>query len=213
MPWHLLYILITIQKIIPFYLISLISIPSTIFYLIIILCSIIPPYIMLNINNFKILLSYSSINQTRWIILLTILKPIIWLQYFLFYCLILSCLFYFINFLKIKKNFNNTYIFKLNTIIFLLTLNLASLPPFSFFYIKWYSIFYSIINSNINLILIIIIFRSFFILYVYTNIITNLLFIYKIKSKIKIFPPLKFKLHSMFLILLHLSLSLTLLII
>lgn len=187
--------------------------PPLLFYRILILCSIIPPYIILNINNFKILISYSSINQTRWIILLILLKPIVWLQYFLFYCLILSCLFYFIKILKIKKNFNNIYTFKLNIIIILFTLNLARLPPFSFFYIKWYSIFYSIINSNIILILIIIIFRSFLILYIYTNMITNLLFIHKIKSKIKHFPPLKLKLYPMFIILLQLTSSLILLII
>lgn len=211
--WQILYILLTIQKIIPFYIISLIIIPIPLLYIILIFCSTIPPYIILNLNNFKIILSYSSINQTRWIILLILLKPIIWFQYFLFYCLILSCLFYFTKFIKIKKNFNTIHTFKLNLIIIIFILNLARLPPFTFFYIKWYSIFYSILNSNITLILIIIIFRSFLMLYIYANIITNLLFIFKIKSKIKYFPQSSYKLHSRFYIILQLTFSLILLII
>lgn len=212
-PWLILYILLTIQKITPFYILSLLSQIPLITYIILISCSLIPPYIILNLNNFKILLRYSSINQIRWMILLILLKPIIWLQYFIFYCLILSSLFYFIKFLKIKKNFNNIHRFKLNILIIMFILNLARLPPFSFFYIKWYSIFYSILNSNMILILIIIIIRSFLILYIYSNILINLLFIYKIKSKIKVFPPLKYNLYSRFLIILQLLSSLILLII
>ena len=56
LPFSILLILSTIQKIIPFYIISLIKLNNFFFiYLILILCSIIPPFISLNITNFKII--------------------------------------------------------------------------------------------------------------------------------------------------------------
>lgn len=210
--WHRLFILLTIQKIIPFYIISLITIPTFFFYVILILCAIIPPYIILNINNFKILLSYSSINQTRWIIILITLKPIIWLQYFLFYRTILFFIIFFIEYLKIKKNYRNISLQNINIIIILFILNLARMPPFSFFYIKWFRIFYLILNSQIILIIIIIIIRSFIILYIYINIITNLLFMFKTKSKIKYPNYYKYSNNNIFFYIIQLTLSLIILI-
>lgn len=173
------------QKIIPFYIISLIKLPSYLLYIIIIICSILPPYIILNITNFKLLISYSSINQSSWIILLIYIKNIIWFKYFIFYSIISLRLFSIIYFSKISISINYFKShFKFNLLFITLIFNMAGLPPFSFFYIKWFSIFIFIKSSNILIIFILIIIRSLIILYIYINIIINSFFIIKIKSKL-----------------------------
>src|SRR5580765_1261101 len=56
---------LSIQKIIPFYILSLIEIKILILYLIILSSSYFSVIKIINLINFKILLTYSSINQTR----------------------------------------------------------------------------------------------------------------------------------------------------
>jgi NADH:ubiquinone oxidoreductase subunit 2 (subunit N) len=212
LSWNILFILLTLQKIIPFYIISLIKIHNLIIYLILIACSVIPPYIIFNLYNFKILLRYSSINQSRWIIILISLKSLIWFKYFLFYSIILFILFIFISLYKILINFKyllinfNKYN---NLLIIFIIANMARIPPFSFFYIKWYRIFIFIQNSNLFFIFIIIIIRSLIILFIYINIIINSIFFYKFESKLQ---PLKFILNNNLNFLIQLSLLLSLII-
>lgn len=198
MPWKILLILLTLQKIIPFYIISLINLPLYLLYVIIIICSILPPYIILNIINFKLLISYSSINQSRWIILLIYLKNIIWFKYFIFYSIISFRLFSIMHLSKISISFNYFKSnFKFNLLFIILIFNISGLPPFSFFYIKWFSIFIFLKSSNILIIFILIIIRSLIILYIYVNIIINSFFFNKIKSKlIKINFPI-FNYHTL----------------
>lgn len=186
LSWNNLFILLTIQKLIPFYILSLIKINIIILYLVLIICCIIPPYISFNKNNFKLIIAYSSINQSSWIILLIYLKIFLWFNYFIFYTLISFSLFWFINYFKIIINFKYLPLFnniKLNIIPFILLLNISGIPPFSFFIIKWYRIYFSLYNSNFFFILIILILSSLFILYIYINITLYRIFIYKYSSK------------------------------
>lgn len=130
-------------------------------------------------------MSYSSINQSRWIILLIYIKNIIWLKYFIFYSIILLRLFSFIHLSKITISFNYFKSqFKFNLLFTIFILNISGLPPFSFFYIKWFRIFTFLKSSNILIIFMLIILSSLIILYIYVNIITNAFFINKIKSKL-----------------------------
>jgi len=186
LSWNILFILLTLQKIIPFYIISLIKINTIFIYFTLFICSVIPPIIIINITNFKILISYSSINQTRWIILLIYLKNIIWIKYFIFYIIILSSTFLLFNYFKIILNISYITLnqIKFNLIFIIFIFNLAGIPPYSFFYIKWFRIYISIYNSNLFIILIIIMLRSLFMLYIYTNIIINSIFFYKFNSKL-----------------------------
>lgn len=188
--WNILFILLTLQKIIPFYIFSLLKSQILLIYIILILCSIIPPYIIYNLYNFKILLRYASINQTRWMIILTLIKSLIWLKYFLFYSFILFILTTLISLFKILPNFKYSlwnFIKSHNLIIIFIILNIASIPPFSFFYIKWYRIFIFLQNSNLFFIFIIIILRSLIIIYIYVNIILTSIFFYQFKSKLQNF--------------------------
>jgi len=214
-PWNILFILLTLQKIIPFYIISLIKINIIFIYFNIILCSILPPFIILNLTNFKILISYSSINQARWIILLITLKNIIWIKYFIFYIIILLRLCMTIHNFKALYNINyiNFNQIKFNFIFIIFIFNLAGIPPYSFFYIKWFTIYLSIYNSNLFIILIIIIFRSLFILYIYINIIINSIFFYKFNSKLIKFNYINLIIKYSKIILFNLFISLILIII
>lgn len=130
-------------------------------------------------------MSYSSINQSSWIILLIYLKNIIWFKYFIFYSIISFRLFFIIYYSKMTISINYFKSnFKFNLLFISLILNISGLPPFSFFYIKWFSIFTFLKLSNILIIFIIIILSSLIILYIYVNIIINSFFIYKVKSKL-----------------------------
>nr|YP_010266080.1 NADH dehydrogenase subunit 2 [Messor structor]UHY95041.1 NADH dehydrogenase subunit 2 [Messor structor] len=186
LSWDILFIMLTIQKLTPFYMISLMKMNIFMFYMVLIMCCIIPPYMSLNKNNFKLIMAYSSINQSGWMILLIYLKIFLWFNYFIFYSLISFSLFWFINYFKMNMNFKYTFLmnnFKLNMIPLMLLLNMSGMPPFSFFIMKWYSIYFSLYNSNFFLILIMMMLSSLFMLYIYINMTLYSMFIYKYTSK------------------------------
>lgn len=113
------------------------------------------------------------------------IKNIIWFKYFIFYSIISFRLFITIYLSKISISFNYFKSnFKFNLLFIILIFNISGLPPFSFFYIKWFSIFIFLKSSNILIIFILIILRSLIILYIYINIIINSFFINKLKSKL-----------------------------
>nr|YP_009253051.1 NADH dehydrogenase subunit 2 [Vollenhovia emeryi]ANA91976.1 NADH dehydrogenase subunit 2 [Vollenhovia emeryi] len=185
LTWPLIFILITMLKVTPFYMISLMNMPLMLLYMILILCASIPPFLMLNINNLKILLTYSSINQTGWMLMLIWLKNLLWMTYFFYYSMILLSLTYSIHNFKIYMNFNNFNNMNFKMILLILMFNLASMPPFSFFLLKWYSIFYLLYNSNFFMILILLMFSSLIMLYIYTKMMINSLFLFMLTTKIK----------------------------
>lgn len=206
--WINLFFLLTIQKIIPFYLLSLINIKIYFFILSIILCSIIPPIIILNLINLKKLITYSSINQLGWLILLNFLKNYIWFFYLIIYTLIIIIISIIIHISKITKNFLIKN-FHINIILLIFIINISSLPPYSFFIFKWYNIFIFIENINIIFLIIILILRSFIIIYLYLNILYLSIFLNLIKSKlitIKIFTPKLSYIILFFILMLTLSL-------
>nr|YP_010264245.1 NADH dehydrogenase subunit 2 [Carebara diversa]UIO59231.1 NADH dehydrogenase subunit 2 [Carebara diversa] len=209
MPWNMFFILLTLQKILPFYLLSFLKLQKLMVFIILISCSIVPPYFMLNWNNLKTIMAYSSINQSGWMILLITLKNIIWFKYFTIYTLIMLALFTLFYYFKVFKHFSN-FPLNLNILIFMFLLNLASMPPFSFFYLKWYSIFLAIMNNFNSIILIIMMISSFFMLYIYTSMLTNSLFFYKFKSKLMNF---NFTINIFFTLIAYLSLFASFLII
>lgn len=185
--WDILFLLLSIQKIIPIYILSLIEINLLILYILILSSSYISTFkIIININ-FKIIISYSSINQIRWILLLILFKNILWLLYFTFYSIIILMINLTFQFLKISHNFYyklpSSTSFQL--IYMFLFFNIARLPPLSFFFIKWFRVFTFIINSyNIIFLITLILINSFILIYVYINIITILIFFYATKSKL-----------------------------
>lgn len=192
LTWDSLSIILTIQKIIPFYIFSLIIFPFKFLFPIIIISSILPPIIILNLLNFKKLITYSSVNQSIWIIILIYIKNIFWFIYILYYSTLILSLSFIIKITKLSHNIYLTSIISYypNLTLTFLFINIARMPPFSFFIFKWFSIFIFIINSNIKIIIIILIIRSLIILFIYLNIINSLLFSLSRKSKlIYIYSP------------------------
>nr|YP_010872953.1 NADH dehydrogenase subunit 2 [Pheidole flaveria]WGV34139.1 NADH dehydrogenase subunit 2 [Pheidole flaveria] len=185
MPWNMLLILLTFQKIAPFYLMSLTTLHLYILYSLIIMCAILPPYMMLNLINFKMLMSYSSINQTSWMILLIYMKNIIWFKYFLYYSVIIFSLFFVMLYSKMimSSNYSKSQ-FKFNILFIILMFNISGLPPFSFFYLKWFSMFIFLKSSNMLFIFMMMMISSLMMLYIYTNMMINLFFINTSKSKL-----------------------------
>nr|AWN56155.1 NADH dehydrogenase subunit 2 [Cardiocondyla obscurior] len=188
MNWFSLFLLLTLIKIIPFYMISLIKLNLFMIYFIIIMCSFLPPYLMLNLTNFKMLLSYSSINQTGWMMFLIFFKIFIWLKYFIFYSFITLSLFNLIYYFKMFFHNNfltyNYYQMYLNFLPLIFMFNMAGLPPFSFFIMKWYSIFLFSYSSNYLIILIMLMISSLIMLYIYTNMMISSIFFFQFKSKL-----------------------------
>lgn len=185
-PWKILFTFLSIQKIIPFYITSLIENNLSILLFIILLSSFIPITKIINLFNFKILLTYSSINQSRWILFLIFFKNLFWLIYISIYTLILFIISIYFNYFKFSFNFYINFLNKLNFnfLSIFLIFNLARIPPLSFFIIKWFSIYIFILNSNILFIFILIIFNSFILIYIYINIIYLNIFFYSFKSKL-----------------------------
>lgn len=184
LSWDLLFFIITIQKIIPFYIIIQIKFRPFLLYLSIFLCATIPPFIIFNLTNLKTLLTYSSINQAGWILILIYIKDFIWIKYFCFYTIVLICIIILIEYQKIFYNSSHKKSKeKDNWLILLSIFNLGGLPPFAFFYFKWLSISIFLINTPFHLFAIILLFRSLIILYIYSIMIIKSSIIYKFNSK------------------------------
>lgn len=177
--WINFFYISTIQKLIPLIILNnLINLNNNYilkFNLInIILFSIIISLIGIQRINLKLIITYSSIIQISWIIILIFINEIIMINFFIIYSLIS------LNLIKIFKNFNLLYInnflhIKFNNnwiyLIYIISiLSLARIPPFTGFLIKWLSI--QNFNTNYTfLIILIIIFNSLIRIYFYIRII------------------------------------------
>jgi len=210
--WNIILILFSIQKIIPFIIISLINLHSFYFIIIITLTIIIPPIIIFKIINLKKLIAYSSINQIGWMLFIIIVSSKIWLIYLSIYFSSIIIFIFIISYYSSSSNFNSwiklTPLTKI--IIISIIINISGLPPFSFFFFKWYNIFILISSININIILLIILFRSLIIIYIYINIIIKISILNRLNSK---FIFINFKKTFFFWITIYFFLSIFLLII
>lgn len=184
LPLDTLFFIISIQKIIPFYILTQIRFRPLILYISLFLCAIIPPFIILNLTNLKSLFAYSSINQAGWLLIIIFIKDTIWIKYFCFYTIVLICVIILIEYQKIfptssyKKPKE-----KDNWLLLLSIFNLGGLPPFAFFYFKWLSVSIFLINTPMPLLAILLLFSSLIILYIYSIMIIKLAIANKFNSK------------------------------
>lgn len=195
LSFDLLFFIISIQKIIPFYILTQLKFNSPLFlYLSMFLCATIPPFIILNLTNLKTLFTYSSINQTGWILILIYTKDNTWIKYFCFYTIILICIIILIEYQKIFPNSSYKTPKEKDTWLTLFSIfNIGGLPPFAFFYFKWLNISIFLTNSPIPILAILLLFRSLIILYIYSTMIIKSSIYHKFNSKtlkkMKISPP------------------------
>ncbi|RLU14632.1 nad2 (mitochondrion) [Ooceraea biroi] len=189
MKWFTIFILFTIQKIIPFVLMWLLNFHSSLFFLPIILSMIIPPFMMLNINNFKKFMAYSSINQTGWMLLLILFSSTTWMFYFMFYSLTFFLVTSLFKIFKIKSFSWLKSNFFMKFMMMFSMMNMSGLPPFSFFIIKWYTMFLFISSTKLNIIMpLIMLFSSLLMLYIYINLIVKMTLTHSSNIKLIIYP-------------------------
>lgn len=212
LKWNMIFLLFFIQKIIPFIILSFQNFPFTFYSPIIILCIIIPPFMIFNRTNIKKLLAYASINQIGWMLILIFQCLITWISYIILYSLSLFLLINSIKIWKINELFNSINSLPNKLLNIIIIINISGLPPLSFFIIKWYSILLLISQRpNNKIILLIILLRSIVILYLYINIAIKLSFPLERSSKLS--TPTYFIIPSLLTKLLILSLIYSFLII
>nr|DAC76883.1 TPA_asm: NADH dehydrogenase subunit 2 [Pseudomyrmex gracilis] len=184
MNWHALTLLLTFQKLPPLIIFYLTEITNILFMMLMIMTMIVPPISMINIKSMKMLITYSSINQTGWIIILIYLKHQMWLMYFMYYSVIVFMINLMLNKTKISLKFFQHKLKKFNLMFTVMMMNLSSMPPFSFFMFKWFSTYIMIMNSNIKMLIIIILINSLLMTFIYIKMISWSLFMKKFKSKL-----------------------------
>lgn len=147
--WLNCFLLMTIQKFIPLMILNNLFIFNNLivikFNIInIIYITIICSFLGLQSINLKILLSYSSIIQILWIIILIYVREVIFISYLFIYYFIMIIIFIVINKFNLVY-LTDLYLIKLNNkILFLIYLivfiSLARIPPFLGFLTKWIAI-------------------------------------------------------------------------
>lgn len=178
LKWIILLIILTIQKIVPFYLFYIINFNWKLLIFIILITSRYPPLILFNQNNdFIKIIVFSSFNQSGWLLIINKLNFSIWLIYFYIYSIITLILILIIQKITKSSSFKIKYIQNSNLFFLLNILNIAGLPPFSFFILKWLRITIFLKLSIFHFIYIILIIRSFLITYIYINIFINNIYI------------------------------------
>ena len=165
--WFQSFILLTWQRISPFILLSFISTNLLLFF--IISSAIIGAIGGINQNSFILILTYSSILHSRWMITLVIINEPQWWVYFVSYSLIalsvifILCKFNVKRFTEIHKLYTSS---KIKLLFLINFLSIAGLPPLLGFIIKFLAInsifFYNSFPFIIPLTLITTSFLSFY---------------------------------------------------
>lgn len=183
--WNNNYLLITWQKLGPLVLITN-NLSYSFLRIFIILSSSIRSFIGLNQTSLKKIITYSSINQIRWLILSLCISKYLIKIYFLFYFLIL------LNIIIIFNKFNlyylnqlfNIKIYKKSNVLFIFSsiLSMGGLPPFLGFYPK----ILIIINFNNSILLFLLIMFTLIILFFYLRLAYFIILIDRLKiNKLK----------------------------
>nr|UNO53585.1 NADH dehydrogenase subunit 2 [Ixodes granulatus] len=176
------FILLTLQKMIPLFIISIFN---NIFIIpFIIISSITGSIGGFNQISMKKILAFSSISHLAWMMSLIICNQFFWMMYLLIYSMIL---------LKISMNFKKNYIVSINNLnlmklnffnkvsMITLFLSLGGLPPFLGFFMKWMTVI--LILKNFPLILLILIPSSLINLFFYTRVVFPTLLKFNILMK------------------------------
>nr|YP_009732919.1 NADH dehydrogenase subunit 2 [Diaphorencyrtus aligarhensis]QHU77265.1 NADH dehydrogenase subunit 2 [Diaphorencyrtus aligarhensis] len=139
--WNLFFMNSSIQKFIPLFIIYSITMKNNMYYLIymiLILTSI--PIMAFNCHSMKIMMSFSSIIQMAWIMILMKFNEIMWFLFFMIYNLISFSIIYMFKTMNLiftfdltSTKFNPKMTYNLNFLV----LSLMSLPPFTGFMNKW----------------------------------------------------------------------------
>nr|YP_001798493.1 NADH dehydrogenase subunit 2 [Friesea antarctica]ABS57591.1 NADH dehydrogenase subunit 2 [Friesea antarctica] len=182
--WFQCFIILTWQKIAPFILLSFIKLNLVWFF--ILMSALVGALGGINQSNLKMILTYSSIIHSSWMITLIFANEMMWWGYFISYVFLtlsVIMLVFLFNLNTLSKLYNMNLSPKNKIILLINFLSIAGLPPFLGFMIKFMSIVI-ILNSSLvsPLILIMLIFSSFISFYYYLRMIYTCLFISSSKT-------------------------------
>nr|AND96655.1 NADH deshydrogenase subunit 2 [Eurysternus hamaticollis] len=175
--WNNTFIMLTWQKIAPMILIMYSNL--TIFYtsVIIIISSLISGIMGINQTSLRKILAYSSINHIGWMLSSMMLIEMVWVYYFIIYCLInlnIIIIFKKFNLFNLKQLFislNNKPMIKF---FFLMNfMSLGGLPPFMGFFPKWLTI-QTLIQFNYYSLTFLMIISTLITLYFYMRIVLSI---------------------------------------
>nr|YP_010952670.1 NADH dehydrogenase subunit 2 [Trapezia serenei]WMQ53090.1 NADH dehydrogenase subunit 2 [Trapezia serenei] len=175
LSWPQAYILLSVQKIAPMYMLS--HLHS--YYLMIMLSAIFSALVGalsgLNVLSLRKIMAFSSINHMSWMLIAIFISDFMWVTYFIFYILIsLSIVMFFNSFHSyyfsdlLNLSYSNPYF---SLLLPLNLLSLGGLPPFTGFVPKWFMIQSMLMNEMIFP-LIFLIFSALITLYYYLRVLT-----------------------------------------
>nr|YP_009032771.1 NADH dehydrogenase subunit 2 [Folsomotoma octooculata]AGL95071.1 NADH dehydrogenase subunit 2 [Folsomotoma octooculata] len=143
MKWFQCSIILTIQKIAPFMLMSFLPCNKMIFF-IVMMSAMVGSLGGLNQLIMKTILTFSSIAHSSWMLLLIFYSMNSWMFYFIIYSMIILTMIFLINFINLStlSEMNNSKMSNINKLIFIVNiLSLGGLPPFMGFLAKLNAIF------------------------------------------------------------------------
>nr|DAC76831.1 TPA_asm: NADH dehydrogenase subunit 2 [Pseudomyrmex particeps] len=196
MPWMTLFFMLTIQKIIPLIMFNLLNMNKSVFMFILVMTMMVPPLTMINMKSMKMMITYSSINQTGWMVALIFINHQFWFLYLMIYTSIMLMISSIMKFTEISFKFFMYSFKKFNFMFTIMMMNLSSMPPFSFFMFKWFSTFAILISSNLKMMIIMLLINSLLLTFIYIKMMLWSLFINKFESKMLFNKMMKPKLKN-----------------
>nr|UGN61732.1 NADH dehydrogenase subunit 2 [Cryptocercus kagongensis] len=173
MSWMNCLLLMTTQKMAPMMLISYMMKMNSFSSIIILMSTVVGAIGGLNQLSIRKILTYSSINNTGWMLAALMINENMWIMYFTIYSMLTMTI------VMIIKPFNTSFInqtllmnSEMNTMKFMMfttLLSMGGLPPFLGFLPKWIIIQMMIIN-NMNIIMTTMVVMSLMTLYFYLRI-------------------------------------------
>lgn len=170
--WIRCFLLITVQKLAPFILISY-KIINNLIITVIFISTFIGSVGGLNQNSIRKIIAYSSIRHLGWILSAIIIRNNLWIIYFIIYSIINMAVIYLFNSQSIFQ-LSQTFYSKNNPLIkfsiMIRILSLAGLPPFLGFLPKWLVI-QNLSEEQIFFIVVFIVITTLITLYFYIRVI------------------------------------------
>nr|YP_009439701.1 NADH dehydrogenase subunit 2 [Charybdis natator]ATG83221.1 NADH dehydrogenase subunit 2 [Charybdis natator] len=197
LSWPQAFILLTIQKVAPMFLISYLTFIPMLTLMITfmaLLSSVVGAVGGLNVMKLRKLMAFSSINHMSWMLIAMSLNDMMWLAYFLFYCFTsgsVIILLYSTHTYSVSNILNqNNKSAILSLLIPMNLLSLGGLPPFLGFIPKWMMI--QLFSSKMMIfVLLILLISSLITLYFYLRLfIPMILLSFSSMSSIMKFTPL-----------------------
>nr|YP_009671905.1 NADH dehydrogenase subunit 2 [Laomedia healyi]QCX31765.1 NADH dehydrogenase subunit 2 [Laomedia healyi] len=178
--WPEALILMTVQKIAPMFLLTLLSNSSYLMLTSAILSATVGALGGMNQILLRSIMAFSSINHMGWMLSALLINEYLWIYYFLIYSIMTSSAILLFSLIKMNHlsqiiNLKSTNPLLMILLSFIL-LSLGGLPPFLGFFPKWL-IIQKLVEFNLPLILPFLIFSALGTLYYYLRIITPLLMI------------------------------------